>query len=174
MASIYVEVTDPRFMAIDDKIKNSYPDCCILWMEEIVNHPVSAKFETLKKSSPIPYEIKELFHGTNQKFLDSIIKNGFKREHQRISAYGHGYYLSTSCSTAMQYTDPVGKNDTSFVFLCDVYVGRTGVMKSSKPVNRTDYDCSVNSTTDPSIFCIPAEEMIVPKFLVLYQQKSIF
>lgn len=87
-----VDVKDAHFDSISRMVYKSYPKSCIIRIDSIHNLYLSSKFELCMEYAKYPFDIKQLFHGTNEKFVDSIIENGFTTRET---------YVSSSCSKAL-------------------------------------------------------------------------
>jgi Poly(ADP-ribose) polymerase catalytic domain len=162
-----IALSDPRFDTIAALVRVSYPYSCVLWMEEINNRHLTAQFNELCLECST---IKTLFHGTKSICVDSITSIGFRKANNRTSALGIGTYFSPNCSMSMGYTDPVPRDGLSYVFLCDVLIGRATIGVNNVAIDRTKYDCAVNSLTSPTIYCIPDDQAILPKTLVVFHK----
>lgn len=110
-----VLMSDPLYDEISKRIRMSYPTACILFIDKLVNiflEEEQSKIQGIVK--------KQLFHGTPEQNVDSIIRNGFKCEMNKRAAYGKGTYFSEYASCSIKYAS--GFNDIVYMFLCDVLV----------------------------------------------------
>ena len=76
-----VFMSDKRYDKIEEGIRKSYPNSCILWIEEIINPELEELYKTQKaeieaKRGKTCKEL-QLYHGTKEEYANSIIKNGF-------------------------------------------------------------------------------------------------
>jgi hypothetical protein len=166
-----ISLSDPRFDQIAALIRVSYPYSCVLWMEEIDNPQLTAQFnEFASHRLDGSDEIKTMFHGTKSIYVDSITTIGFRQANNRTSAFGIGTYFSPNCSISMGYTDPVPRDGLSYVFLCDVLIGRMTIGKNCAAIDKARFDCTVNTLSNPSIYCIPDDQAILPKLLVVFHK----
>jgi hypothetical protein len=101
---IPVPMSDPEWDRISKRIRESYKNACILWVERVV------------PSSDIPDAI-ELFHGTNVNNIDRIVKEGFDVTKNVRSAYGKGTYFSSQANYSKNYA--IG-GSIVYMFLCNV------------------------------------------------------
>jgi len=60
-----------------------------------------------------------VFHGTKQRLVDSILKYGFLIELNKASSKGVGTYFSKNCNKSSGYIDS-GRNSIKCMFVCDV------------------------------------------------------
>ena len=162
----YVNLSDKTFDEIAILIRKSYPYSCVLWIQKIDNPSLTKQFEKYQEDLENPYELVDLFHGTKAKYIQNIVKNGLLSNNNRRSAFGIGTYASPNCSIAMQYTDGnVSNTEISYVFLCRCVVGSKSVAGNQSIVTT---DCSVNSLTNPSIYCFPKDEAVLPVYSIAF------
>lgn len=110
-----VTMADKRYDEICARIRKSYPNACVLFIDEIINPFLEDEQEKLMSTKK-----KQLFHGTPEKNIESIVRSGFKCELNVRSAYGKGTYFSENASCSINYaTSP---NDIVYMFLCDVLI----------------------------------------------------
>jgi hypothetical protein len=110
-----VTMSDKRYDEISGRVRKSYPDACILFIDELSN-----PFLEDEQSKLGGKEKKFLFHGTSEKNIDSICRNGFRCELNVRSAYGKGTYFSEYASYSINYTSTQKSDDIVYMFLCDV------------------------------------------------------
>ena len=68
-------MSDRRFSEISDRIRESCPNACVLYIDEVINESLLDSFNQLRQSRP--FEIKQLFHGTSNDCIHSIASTGF-------------------------------------------------------------------------------------------------
>ena len=93
-----VRMSDPRFDEIVSIITKSYPKSCVLWIDEVENDVLLARYEQKKellKNLYLTVEEFALFHGTKIDCIDPICEEGFRAELNRVSALGKGTYFAT-------------------------------------------------------------------------------
>lgn len=122
-AIITREKTHPGlYDRIYEKIKQSYPNPCIIQIHEIYNKKVLNAFNSSKAKYPnIP--VAEVFHGTKYTTAPEIVKNGFLMSYNVMSAYGKGNYFAAQASYSYNYTRPRNeglKSDLSYMFLAEI------------------------------------------------------
>jgi len=160
----FISVGSSVFERVSNLVTQGYPNACITYVNEIIPTADTKKIfeETLSKLTPKEnYKVLELFHGTKQKNIDDILREGFKNNRNLCSAYGKGTYFSPDVSISLQYTDGCSKasnfqDELSYVFLCDVIFGKIGV------------DNYVDRSKNPSIIVSIYEERILIKYLIAF------
>ena len=164
---IPIYVSNPVFDQIDTKLKTSYPNSCVLWIERIENSKLTEKFEKFQLAHP-DFKLVELYHGTKKQHIQTIVDHGFLKEKNKVSMYGIGSYFSPLGSMSAKYTDV--SNGVSYVFLCDVLVGKCGTTKQNKPI--VDMDCSLNFATNPTIYAIPYDDASIPRYVIAFHRDA--
>jgi hypothetical protein len=170
---------------ITKKIYESYPNACVLWIEKVVNLDLEEKHLALFNSIKTRCEnttIKELFHGTNTLFIDSILKNGFKIVYNNRSAHGVGTYFSTDAIYSMMYSTG---GDVCYMFLCDVIVGTVQQVHGPKYItadtgagppiyiSHKKENVEEDRTVGPKTYVSPYDEGGIPRYLIALH-KNIF
>lgn len=122
--SRYVEMSEPVYDLLSTRIRESFPQSCVCWIEENTNTKLQDAFSNRKFEIAKRGAINErlLFHGTSEEAVNSIITNGFDPEYNRASAYGKGTYFAKNASYSFTYMKP-NKAGISFMFLCNVLIG---------------------------------------------------
>jgi hypothetical protein len=166
--SEYISLSNPIYDEITNKIRNSYKNACILYIEKIINYTLLDNYEKRKESMP---DVKEyqLFHGTKSVNIRSIADNGFQTKYNKTSAYGIGTYFSTKPEYSMFHYTNIDKSGISYVFLCDVLVGKC--QKGSQNLTITA-DNAVDKVTNPSIYVTPHDDACYPKYLVAFHKNA--
>lgn len=157
------------------KIRKSYPNACILYIDEVVNPELyndymnkKEELITLRDENIIE---KLLFHGTSHKNINNIATNGFLANKNKISVCGRGSYFSTIASYSMKYS--VSKDDDiSYMFLCDVIIGKCGIYGNMSIINTDIHDNSINSVQNPTIYVTPYDTGAYPKYLIAYHKNA--
>jgi len=158
------------------KIRNSYPNACILYIDEVINPElyddyINKKNEliTLRGESKIAEKL--LFHGTSHKNINSIASVGFLTCKNKVAAFGHGSYFSTMASYSANYSVS-HTDDISYMFLCDVIIGVGGIYGDRATINTDKHDNSVNSAHNPTIYVTPYDAGAYPKYLIAYHKNA--
>ncbi len=181
-----VNLGDKLFDEIDEKMRQSYENCCILYIDEIKNDKLNENYERLKQKlieKRKGFEFKELnlFHGTKHSSILGISEEGFKVSLNRVNAYGIGSYLSPNAKLASGYTN-INKGDNtyldgvevSYLFYCKVLIGKSTIGKSGKLLNTEEYDVGVNNLKDTTIYSIPYDEAVIPLYLIAFYKNATF
>jgi hypothetical protein len=157
-------------------IRKSYPNSCILYVEEIVNEELLERYQEKKtelQGLRGEHRVKELqlFHGTKHTNINSIAGFGFSKEFNKTSAYGKGTYFSTKAMYSRTYTDN-DNTDVSYMFICDVLVGNCTVVTGPREINTELYDNSVDNLSNPTIYVSPYDDGCYPRYLVAFHKNA--
>lgn len=157
-------------------IRISYPNACVLYMDEIINNDLLSRYQQRKTNIEQlrgKESVKEvrLFHGTKVECINNIASNGFMKMFNKISAYGKGTYFSTKASYSSHYTDK-DNTDVSYMFVCDVLVGTCTIVSGPNEINTNLYDNSVNNIISPDIYVSPYDDGAYPRYLVAYHKNA--
>lgn len=177
MTSSPISLSDPMYDKLVNNIRKTYPNSCILWIDKITNQELDERFQIcylnilenrMKTNDTV--EILELYHGTSEEAIHSIIKNGFDSGYNRVSAYGKGTYFSPRATMSATYSKPK-KDEISYMFMCDVICGKYK-LGSPNILKTDDVDNYVNSLTDPSIICCPLDDMAIPRYVIAFHRNA--
>jgi hypothetical protein len=145
-----------KFDDIYEKISKSYPNSCVVWIDEVVNDNLLARY-LQEKEDIDKYSEHQLFHGTKPQNINSILLDGFKSEYNVVSAHGKGTYFAKNASYSYNYmTKDNSKGDKhgiSYMFLANVLV-----MNNWNKIN--------------GIYVIPKDECCFPKYVVAFYKDS--
>ena len=170
-----VFMSDKRYNVIEDGIRKSYPNSCILWIEEIINNELEAEYQKQKVAIETkrgkPCKELELYHGTKEEAAHNIIREGFDPERNYRAAYGKGSYFAKNASYSRDYAPPAS-DQISFMLICSVLVGEIGVYGSMKPIDTKLHDNSTDNTKNPSIYVTPYAAGAIPRFLVAFHRNA--
>lgn len=164
------------FDEISTKIQQSYPNSCVLYIDEVVNKSLEDNYkkkqEELEKlrGSEIIKEIR-LFHGTKYLCIGNIAQNGFRMKFNKVSAYGIGTYFSTSATYSKEYMD-TDENGVSYMFVCDVLIGKVGQVPRDTQIDTKNIDTSVNNIKNPTIYVSPYDDGCYPRYLVAFHKQA--
>ncbi len=174
MALQPISMSDPIFDDISNKIRKSYPNACILWIDEVINPILSQEYEIKKKEiEELRGKVKEiqLFHGTSTDAIHNIAKTGFDPQYNRVSAYGIGTYFAVNASYSFGYMR-IDKNEHSYMILADVLLGNIvqgyGLMK----VDTTKYDNTVDNINNPTIYTTPYGNGAYPRYIIAFHKNA--
>jgi hypothetical protein len=116
-------------------------------------------------------KVLELFHGTKEKSIQSIISNGFICGMNQVSAYGRGTYFATTATYSKSYMD-VGRDGISYMFIADVLVGECAPGIQNGVLNTAIHDNFVNSKYTPSIYVTPYDDGAYPGTIVAFHKDA--
>ncbi|XP_052771707.1 protein mono-ADP-ribosyltransferase PARP14-like [Mya arenaria] len=145
-----------------------------------------AKKSFLQEQKPIlppnmPLE-RELWHGTNEAAMDSIICHGFNRSYAGDNAgkpwYGQGVYFASDASySARSWMTGAGVGKKGYVFLVKALTGhlcpgKPG-MRVLEPVDKAKdplvlYDCAVDKLANPMEFVIFSDTQAYPAYILTF------
>lgn len=172
-----VSLSSKLYDEIALKIRNSYPNACILYIDEVINPELydsymNKKNELITLRGDLSITEKLLFHGTSHKNINSIAAVGFLTCKNKVAAFGHGSYFSTMASYSKNYSVSY-TDDISYMFLCDVIIGKFGIYGDYATINTDIHDNSVNSVHNPTIYVTPYDAGAYPKYLIAYHRNAI-
>ncbi len=161
---------------ITNNIQKSFPNACVLYVDEVINDELYSKYTARKISVEEARgvdNVKELslFHGTKANCINSIARDGFLTSYNKASAYGKGSYFSTTALYSRSYTD---KDDTevSYMFVCDVIVGNCTVINGPNNIDTKVFDNSINIVNNPTIYVTPYDDGAYPRYLVAFHKNA--
>ncbi len=170
----YVEMSEKLYDEISGRVRASYPNSCIVWIEENLNSELQAAYEVRKAAiaeacGGNPREV-QWFHGTREEVVNTIAVGGFDPSCSKIAAYGAGTYFAKDASYSFSYMRP-GKEDISYMFLCDVLLGKAtqGMPNRFCP---DGYHSQVNGVTAPTIASVPWADSAYPKYIIAFHKSA--
>jgi len=171
MLSLPLSLSDKKYDEISKRVRESFPNSCILWVDAIKNPELeirhNALFKTIQEKYPEAHTL-ELFHGTTEAAAGSICSNGFITEYNTTSAYGKGTYFAKNASYSFGYsTKNSARNEILFMLLCDVIVGKIEQGKNNEKITA---DTAVDSIYNPSIYVSPYDAGGIPKYLIAFHK----
>ena len=116
-------MSDTRYTDIESLIRKSYPEACILYIDEIINPCLEARFQKRRTTMK---GVKSMFHGTKESTINQIITNGFDPLFNVRAVHGPGVYFAENAMYSSAYMFSSKPGDPTFMFLADVLVGETG------------------------------------------------
>lgn len=122
MSRIPIFMEDARYTQITSRIRETYPDACILFIDEIFNPKLQAEYDSFKLNAGATLEEVAVFHGTHANLIDKIADEGFDPNKNKVSAYGHGTYFAKNASYSFNYMKSQDTKGISYMFLADVIV----------------------------------------------------
>nr|XP_029486369.1 protein mono-ADP-ribosyltransferase PARP11-like isoform X1 [Oncorhynchus nerka] len=145
---------------------------------ERVQNPALWKFYMLQrdqmKSSLTSINEKQLFHGTDSKYFDSICRDNFDWRicGKNGTSYGKGSYFARDAKYSHAYTSQSGLRS---MFVCQVLVGdyTVGNSRYEKPPPKETggssfYDSCVDNIQDPRVFVVFETHQVYPEYLIQY------
>jgi hypothetical protein len=177
MTTTPVSMSDPIYDKLVNSIRKTYPNACILFIDKITNNELDERFQnrylTILEKRMIkdePVEILELYHGTSEESMNNIIKNGFNKKYNKVSAWGKGTYFSPLATMSASYSKPKD-DEVSYMFMCDVIFGKNQIGSRNKELT-DDIDNYVNSLTNSSIICCPLDDMAIPRYVIAFHRNA--
>jgi hypothetical protein len=171
-----VSLSSPVYDQITTRVRESYKNACILYVDEVINDDLYSKYiikkeelETLRGNDNI--KELQLFHGTKHDLINVIAAQGFQKKYNRTSAYGIGTYFSPNASMSCYYTNN-DDTEVSYMFLCDVLIGICTQVSNQTEINTILYDNSVNALVNPTIYVSPYDQGIYPRYLIAFHKNS--
>ena len=153
-------------------MRESYPKACILWIDEVCNSSLQARFNERLKSTLKGSKVLQLFHGTKEANIKPIIENGFEASYNVTSAYGKGTYFATKANYSKSYATD-SNDQISFMLICDVIVGNVCRGSSNLVVDQSKYECAVDNLTNPSIYVVPNNDASYPRFQIAFYKYAV-
>ena len=167
-----VFMSNPKYDQISDLVYKSFPKACILFIQEVNNPCLSIAFEQ-RKCNMIETrgqgKVREelMFHGTRPENIELIVKDGFRPELNRNSAFGFGTYFASAASYSKNYARPA-PDEVAYMFVCRVLIGNIEKGSQRKVLNTEIYDNFVDNPTNPSIVVTPYADGGIPAFVVAF------
>ncbi len=179
-----IDIGDKLFDELDEKIRKSYDNCCILYIDKIINNKLNENYENLKKKliekrGENCIEELYLFHGTKNSSILGISEEGFKVSLNRVNAFGVGTYLSPNAKLASGYTN-INKDDTTFLdgveisylIYCKALIGKKTIGKNAQLLNTEQFDVGVNSLKNTTIYSIPYDSAVLPLYIIAFYKNA--
>jgi hypothetical protein len=87
MKVYYINVGSPEYEMVSGKIQETYPNACIVWIEKVEE----SKYQYNQRKELIEclrgdVQEKLLFHGTDEKNINDILKHGFSMDKCKVCA----------------------------------------------------------------------------------------
>ena len=173
---IPVNMSDKRYDQISARIRESYPNACMLWVDQINNRNLEQEhddlFQTISTTrGPDKVRKLELFHGTGEDNIRMIAENGFQVKYNKVAAFGKGTYFSKYANYSINYA-PDGKDKICYMFLCSVIVGECGRYASMQEIDKTIHDNSVDNPTSPTMYITPYDYGGIPRYSIAFYKHA--
>ena len=156
MSTEYLSMSKLNYDKISERVRKSFPNACICWIEQIKNPNLRERYENSKSEMQVPNE-HQLFHGTSKHIADIIIKKGFDASKNMRSLYGKGTYFAVDAMYSFDFMEP-DSTQISYMFLCDVVIGTIGT------------NCSTDNKDKPTMFAVPKNESAFPTYLIAFHK----
>ena len=146
-------MTDARYTEIETRIRESYPNACILYIDEVINPELEARYQARKL---ILKEEVRGFHGTKESTVPQIIVNGFDPSYNVRSVYGPGVYFANEAQYSSVYMFASRPGEPTFMFLADVLMGTKGV----------------DNHIGPDIFTTVHADGAFPRYMIAFHKEA--
>lgn len=179
MSMKVVDMSDKKFDTISDMIQESYPDACVLYIEEVMNMTLQEAYN--KRRDQIrtvrgSVEEKQLFHGTFDNLITVIATNGFDPTKNMTSLYGYGTYFAKNAGYSMSYMRSK-TSEVTYMFLADVLVGKcvTCQFIDTMFVSESlyDWDNNVDNPKSPMIYTSPYANGAYPRYIIAFHKNAL-
>jgi hypothetical protein len=150
-----VWLSDSRYSKIESLIYASYPNACILYIDEIVNPRLDQRYHARREQIPGVKEVQG-FHGTKETSVSNIISNGFDPMYAVRQAYGPGVYFANKAQYSSGYMVASKHGEPTFMFLADVLIGQNGV----------------DNHFGPDIFTTVHADGSFPRYLIAFHKEA--
>ncbi len=171
VTQVPVFMSDPRFDKISNRIIESYPNACILYIDEIINDELLSKYlarkEKIKETRGFVNEM-QLFHGTHEKIVPVIASDGFDPSFNKRAAFGYGVYFAKHANYSSAYMTADNPQNHTFMFMCDVLVG---VTKTGGQKDDTSFDNNIDKS-DPTIVTTVYPDGAYPRFIIAFYKNA--
>lgn len=171
MEKIPIFMDNEMYDKISRSVRKSYPNACILFIDEVKNSILEEKYNELKKKILDKRgDVKEelLFHGTHADLIDIIAFEGFDPEKNCSSSYGRGTYFAKDASYSFTYMKSPDSRGISYMFLSKVIIGECGYSGETK-----ELDNYVNNVINPTIYVTPHRYGAYPAYIIAFNKNAI-
>lgn len=165
-------ISNPLYDEIANKIKESYPKSCILFIDEIINSELQTEYQAQKQAMEETGEqIREelLFHGTRADLIDIIAEEGFDPTKNIIGSYGIGTYFAKNANYSMNYMKSKDKHGISYMFLATVLFNKIEKGFRGKISNQS---ILVDDIKNPTIFVSQYRYGAYPKYVIAFHKEA--
>ena len=166
----YVEMKEPIYEEISKRVRDSFPNSCICWIEENQNSFLLGAYTNRKALMTMPNEV-QWFHGTREENISKIADEGFDPSYNKTSAYGKGTYFAKNAYYSQHYMVQ-NKDGISFMFLCDISMGRIGPGRAGYDIDTSKYDCAVDNLEKPTIVVSPYGDAAYPRYIIAFHKTA--
>jgi hypothetical protein len=173
MSVRYVEMKEPIYDTISKRIRESFPNSCIVWIEENENIHLYSAYQARKAEIAKVSSVNEMqwFHGTREENITKIAMEGFDPAFNKTSAYGKGTYFARDASYSNSYMVPNAQG-ISFMFLCNVLMGKPCMGDSKLKIDTSLYHSAIDNFQRHSILVPPFMDAAYPKYIVAFHKNA--
>ena len=167
-----VFMDNKRYDTISDLIYKSYPQACILYIDEVVNRGLESAFEDRKAviaANRGLVDVQQMFHGTKEENINKIARWGFDPTLNTRSAYGYGVYFARDASYSKEYMHASEPKKPTFMFLADVLIG---TKKQGGCKGDSSYDNNCDSFDNPRIITTVYSDGAYPRYIVAFHKEA--
>ena len=164
--STFVMLSEPAYDFIESKVRETFKNACIVWIERVSNPTLEDAFEEYRKKVQ-PSNVRTLFHGTSEDVARIILAEGFDPSKCKVCAHGLGIYFSTRAEYSKTYCWRKNGQDYAFMIVADVVTGKTGQGHAYKPIP-PEYDSVTDNINKPDMYIINKREAALPRYLVAF------
>ena len=173
----YVAMSNETYDKIESGIRESYPNSCVLWIEKVTNSWLDEHFEAqrtlIETKRQKPCQVWQLYHGTKEEAINSIINHGFNVSSNVRNAYGIGTYFAKNANYSKDYAAPAPSDQVSFMLLCDVLIGEIATgYGSGKAIDVEKHDNSVDNIKKPGIIVTPYDYGAIPRYIIAFYRNA--
>ena len=118
-----VKMSNKQYDRISDIVYESYPNSCIVWIEQVINPGLEEGFSN--RVNEVGIEPIEAFHGTKFETVNTIVHGGFDIGFNVRSAFGKGTYFANNAKSSFHYMQTVDSGGIGYMFLCDILMTET-------------------------------------------------
>jgi hypothetical protein len=164
---------DAEFDMVAKMIQVTCRDRAVVSVSKIINPVQYFRYthwcDMLKLKFPtMDLNERYAFHGTNEKAIEAIVKEGFKYRFNSRHLFGRGSYFSTTASYSLdpQYASP-NANGEQHVIVTRICVGKTVQgTQNLLPSMDDSYQTAVDDMHSPNTFVTFHDDQTFPEFLV--------
>lgn len=174
---IPLSLSSKKYDEISNSIRKSFPNSCILWIDEVSNPDLEEKHEALFeeirfKRGEDSVKKMELFHGTSEYAVSAICREGFDVTMNTQSVYGKGTYFAKNASYSFSYSQKgtTYKDEIVYMLVCSVIVGVTVSGANGVKMDTTVVDNTVDNIHQPTIYVTPYDKGGIPKYVVAFHK----
>ena len=167
-------MSDARYDMISKRIRASYPNACILYIDEVINDEIqqgyNKKKEEIRERNGSVNEL-QLFHGTKEETIPLIAHNGFDPTKNVRGAYGYGVYFAKDASYSSGYMSAQAQGQPTYMFLADVLIGKCITGGNETNAGKT-YDNNVNVVGAPNIYTTVYHDGAYPRYIIAFHKEA--